>query len=301
MVITDVLVASMIDDAITTIPNRSRDMAQATTDHELGEPQVTPGGQAAQRLWSQGDYTKAGTRIFSVAEELCEVSDVRGGMQVLDVATGHGNVAIAAARREAAVTAVDIVPDLLAAAQRRLAADGLAADLRVGNAEALDQPDDAFDRVLSCVGVQFAADQTAVAAELQRVCRAGGRIGLACWTPKDLWTELPALVAEHQPPPAGAPSPMTWGTEDGLRSLFGESAEIELHDRVFRFRNVDAQSWVDLFAPTYPPFVALRSQVDDSTAARFDAGLLELVERWNEADDGSLVLPLTYHVALITP
>jgi len=276
-------------------------MTKVTMEHELGEPLVTPGGEAAQRLWSQGDYTRVGTRIAAVSEELCEVAGVRGGMEVLDVAAGHGNTALAAARREAAVTAVDIVPDLLAAAQRRLAADGLTADLRVGNAEALDQPDDSFDRVLSSVGVQFAADQLAVARELRRVCRPSGTIGLACWTPKDLWTELPALMAGHLAPEPGAPSPMVWGTEDGLRTLFGDSVQLELHDRVFRYHCASPRTFADMFVATYPPFVALRSQVGEESAARFEAGLLDLAERWNEADDGSLVLPLTYHVALITP
>lgn len=265
----------------------------------LDEPKMTPGGSAAQRLWSQGDYTCVGTRIFAVAEELCEVAGVHGAMDVLDVAAGHGNVALCAARREAVVTAVDIVPELLAAAQRRLAADGLTADLRVGNAEALDQADADFDRVLSCVGVQFAADQAAVARELVRVCRPGGKIGLACWTPHDLWSELPKILAGYNPPPPGAPSPMTWGTEEGLRSLFGDDAVLETHDRVFRYRCATAQSYVDMMLSTYPPFVALRRQLSADRARDLGNQLLDLAERWNETDDGSLVLPLTYHVAVI--
>lgn len=297
---------------------RARSIVELDTDHspflsrtdELAELLVatvapsesyttTPGGDAARTLWRQGDYTAVGTRIASMAEDLCEFADVRGGMRVLDVATGHGNVAICAARREATVTGIDIVPGLVDVASRRLAADGLEADVRVGNAEALDVPDDSFDVVLSCVGVQFTVDQRAAARELRRVCKPGGRIALACWTPLDLWSELPAIQARHLPPPPGAPSPMTWGTEAGLRDLFGDNVEMAFAPRTFRYRCRTPQSYVDMMTRTFPPFVALHERVDDETADSFDAELLDMAKRWNEVDDGSLVLPLTYHLVTI--
>lgn len=260
---------------------------------------TTPGGEAARGLWGRGDYVQVGSRIASIAEDLCEVADVRGGQRVLDVATGHGNVAVCAARREAVVCAVDIVPELVAVARKRLETEGLAADVLVGNAEALEFDDDTFDIVLSCVGTQFTVDQHACARELMRVCRPGGRIALACWTPDDLWSELPAIQARHLPPPPGAPSPMVWGTETGLASLFDAVGELALHPRVFRYRAASPESYVAMMVETFPPFVALRAQVDEPTAASFEAELLALANRWNEADDGSLILPLTYTVATL--
>ena len=270
----------------TTIPTRPGDIE-------------TPGGAAARGLWSHGDYVQVGSRIASIAEDLCETADVRGGRRVLDVATGHGNVALCAARREAAVVGVDIVPELVEAGRARLRADGLEADLRVGNAEALEFDDDSFDAVLSCVGVQFTVDQQAAASELVRVCRPGGRLALACWTPLDLWAELPAMQARHVPPAAGAPSPMVWGTEEGLRALFGPEPTIAMHPRTFRYRSATAASYAEMMLESFPPFVALLAQLDDAGRASFAQELLALAERWNEVDDGSLVLPLTYSVVTI--
>lgn len=270
-----------------------------TTIPARPEGAETPGGVAARGLWSRGDYVQVGSRIASMAEDLCETADVRGGRRVLDVATGHGNVALCAARREAAVVGIDIVPELVEVARARLRADGLEADLRVGNAEALEFDDGAFDVVLSCVGVQFAVDQQAAASELVRVCRPGGRVALACWTPLDLWAELPAIQARHLPPPAGAPSPMVWGTDDGLRSLFGPAPTIALKPRTFRYRSTTAASYVAMMLETFPPFVALLGQLEDAARESFADELLALAERWNEVDDGSLVLPLTYTIATI--
>ncbi len=259
----------------------------------------TPGGAAARGLWSHGDYVQVGSRIAAMAEDLCETADVRGGHRILDVATGHGNVALCAARREAAVVGIDIVPELVEVARARLRADGLEAELRVGNAEALEFDDDSFDAVLSCVGVQFTVDQQAAASELVRVCRPGGRIALACWTPFDLWAELPAMQARHLRPPPGATSPMAWGADEGLRTLFGSEPTIVMHPRTFRYRSATAASYVSMMLETFPPFVALLGQLDEAGRASFARELLALAERWNEVGDGSLVLPLTYAIVTI--
>lgn len=254
---------------------------------------------ASRALWETGDYTVVGTLITPIAEDLCETAAIRPGGSVLDVATGHGNTALAAARRDLRVTAIDLVPSLLDRAALRAEAEGLGIDFRLGNAEDLSFPDDTFHAVLSSVGVQFVGDQKATAAELRRVCRPGGRIALANWTPVDLWTELPVVQAKYAPPPAGAPSPMTWGTEPGLRSLFGADVEIEVTTRTFRYRMENAARYVEILLSTYPPFVRMGQNLDRRAFAAFAQELRELVDKWNEATDGSLVLPMRYIVALV--
>ena len=179
---------------------------------------------ATRELWNAGDYSVVSSRVMIAAEALCETADVRGGRRALDVACGDGNTALAMARRDLRVTAVDIVPALVERAQERARFEGLDIEFAVGNAEALDFKDNSFDVVLSSFGVSFAADQQAVASELLRVCRPGGRIALANWSPLDFWSELPGVQAKFAPPPPGAPSPMKWGSEEGLRELFRVSA-----------------------------------------------------------------------------
>ena len=260
---------------------------------------TTAGGDASRAIWAVGDYTVVGTRVFSVADGLCELADLRGGQRVLDIAAGHGNATLCAARRDTEVTAVDVVPELLDAARSRLDTEGLDATVREGNAEALDFPDDSFDVVLSSLGLQFVADQTAAASEALRVCRSGGRIAMASWTPFDAWSELGPLQARYLPPPPDAPSPMVWGTEDGLRGLFGEAADLSLWPRTFRARAASPQRYVEMMTASFPPMVRLITAVGPDAAEDFRRDLLALVRRWNEVDDGSLVLPLMYVVALV--
>lgn len=260
---------------------------------------TTTAGELSREVWSAGDYTVVGSRLVWMAEDLCETADLRGGHDVADIACGNGNAALAAARRGARVTGIDVVADLLASARQRATSEGLDIDFRIGDAAALDLPDAAFDVVVSCVGVQFASDHDQTARELLRITRPGGRIALASWTPVDCWAEFPAVVAEYSPPPPGAPSPMTWGTEDGLRSLFGNDVDLTLHDRTFRWRLPSAHAYADMLISTYPPLVRVAQSLDDERLQSFTDDLVELFERWNEADDGTLVLPLRYVNAII--
>ncbi len=264
------------------------------------KPEPTSGA-ATRELWNAGDYSVVSTRLMIAAEDLCETADVRGGQSALDVASGDGNTALAAARRDLHVTAIDIVPELVARAQERARLEGLEISFEVGNAEALDFEDNSFDVVLSSFGVPFAVDQQAVAAELLRVCRPHGRIALANWSPLDFWSELPAIQARFAPPPPGAPSPMKWGAEDGLRELFGASPSITIHSRTFRYRFATVDRYLDALLPSYSPFVRLAERIGHDAFNGFTQDLADLVARWNEADDGSLVLPMTYVVALVDP
>ena len=175
-----------------------------------------------QQMWSSGDYSAVGATLQIVAEDLCEAVDLRAGERVLDVATGSGNAALAAARRFADATGVDYVPDLLDRGWARSAAEALPIDLREGDAEALPFADESFDVVLSTFGVMFAPDQEKAAQELLRVCRPGGRIGLANWTPDGFIGEIFRTNGRHVPPPAGLKSPVLWGTDLRLRELFGD-------------------------------------------------------------------------------
>src|SRR5690606_8128986 len=165
-----------------------------------------------QAAWSAGDYALIGTTLQIVGEELCEALDVRAGQRVLDVAAGNGNVSLAAARRGCEVVASDYVPALLEQARVRAAAERLTVEFRQADAEALPFGDGAFDVVVSTFGVMFTPDQDLAAAELVRVCRHGGKIGLANWTPEGFIGQLFKTIGRYLPPPAGVKSPAAWGT-----------------------------------------------------------------------------------------
>jgi ubiquinone/menaquinone biosynthesis C-methylase UbiE len=172
-----------------------------------------------RQTWASGDYHVIASLIVPIAERLSDAVDLRAGQRVLDVATGSGNVAIAAARRMCAVTGVDFVPALLDRGRSRAAAEGLPVTFEEGDAEALTANDGSFDVVLSALGVMFAPNQEQAAHELLRVCRPGGRLGLANWTPEGWIGEMLRVVSRHVPPPTGLRPPTRWGTEDGLREL----------------------------------------------------------------------------------
>lgn len=258
--------------------------------------------KAKQRAtWSSGDYSVVGTTLQITGEALCEAIDLRAGERVLDVACGNGNAALAAARRFAKVTGVDYVPALLARAGALATASGLPLELREGDAEALPFPDGAFDVVLSTFGVMFAPDQERAARELLRVCRHGGRIGLASWTPDGFIGQVFKVLASHVPPPAGLRGPPQWGTEERLAELFGaEAREIRAQRRDFAFRYRSAAHWVEVFRTWYGPihraFAALAVEGQEALAADLSA----LIERLNVARDGTMVVPSAYLEAVIT-
>src|SRR5215208_249570 len=180
-----------------------------------------------QAMWASGDFAVIGTTLQIVGELLCEAADVGGGEKVLDVAAGNGNATLAAARRFARVTSTDYVPELLEGGRRRADAEGLGVTFEVADAEALPYPAASYDVILSTFGVMFAPDHVKSASELLRVCRLGGRIGLASWTPEGFIGQLFRVVAKHVPPPAGVKSPLLWGTRAHLQTLFSGTASIE--------------------------------------------------------------------------
>jgi len=257
--------------------------------------------QKQQATWSSGDYHMIGTQILITSERLLESLDVHSTERVLDVATGSGNAALAAARRGCDVTGIDYVPSLLEHARRRAAAEVLDATFMEGDAEALPFEDGAFDVVTSVFGAMFAPDQERTASELARVTRPGGRIGLVAHTPDGFIGQLFRTNAQHVPPAPGLRSPILWGTETRLRDLFGDAiADLQVRKRhfVFRYRSPEAylEYWRHWYGPTLKAFEAVGA--DGEGALRQD--LLALVARFNVAVDGSMAVPSEYLEAVIT-
>src|SRR5512134_991731 len=178
-----------------------------------------------QAMWASGDFAVIGATLQIVGELLNEAADVRTTHRVLDVAAGSGNATLAAARRFASVTSTDYVPALLERGRRRAEAEGFSnVTFELADAEALPYPDASFDVVLSTFGVMFAPDHQRTAAEMMRVCRPGGRVGLANWTPAGFLGQLFRLIAVYVPPVPGVQSPLLWGTEAHVRELFPGAA-----------------------------------------------------------------------------
>lgn len=247
-----------------------------------------------QSAWSSGNYAVVGTTLQIVGEQLAEACDVQWDERVLDVAAGNGNATLAAARRGAAVTSTDYVETLLAQGAARAKAEGLSVCFELADAEALPYADGTFDAVLSTFGVMFAPDQPRAAAELARVCRPGGRIGLANWTPDGFIGQLFKTLGRHVPPPPGVQSPALWGVEATLRTLFGDSINnVAIKRRMFNFRYRSPGHFIEIFRTWYGPvhkaFAALPAAGADALSKELTA---LLVER-NRAKE-SLVVPSEY-------
>ena len=255
--------------------------------------------QRQQAAWASGDYAAVGARLLLTAELLCEAVDLRAGERVLDVACGTGNAALAAARRCCQVTGVDYVPALLQRARQRAHAEGLQATFQDGDAEALRFPDAAFDVVVSTCGAMFAPDQERTAAELLRVCRPGGRIGMVNWTPDRYVGALFEAIGRHLPPPPGLRPPVLWGSEERLRELFGPEVAITAPRRSFLWRFPSAEHQVEFFATFYGPANKALAALGADRAAALKAEMLEAVRRFDVSDDDTLVLRMDYLQAVI--
>jgi len=248
-----------------------------------------------QRIGSTGDYAAIGTPLQIVAETLCEAVDLRAGSRVLDVACGSGNAAIAAARRFCDVTGIDYVPALLERGRERAAAEHLDVTFVEGDAGNLPFGDASFDVVLSTFGVMFAPDQDRAASELLRVCRPGGTIGLANWTPDGFWGEIFRCVARFVPPPPGLKPPPRWGTDEGMRDLLGDGVSgLRLERRTFMMRYTSAEAWLDYFRGTFGPFVTALHVLDADGRDALTAELLDIARRFNRGGEETLIVPAGY-------
>ena len=275
-------------------------MTAITTDPSSAAPDFAAIKQRQQATWASGDYHMIGTQIQIVSELLIEALDVHSTERVLDVATGSGNAALAAARRGCDVIGIDYVPSLIDRAQRRADAEGLAIEFVVGDAEALPFDDASFDVVSSVFGAMFAPNQERTAGELARVARPGGRIGLVAHTPDGFIGNLFKVIAKHVAPPPGLQSPIKWGTEDRLRELFAEQiADLKVEKRFYVFRDRSPQHFIEYWRQFYGPTLKAFETVGDTGRAALEADLLELIGRFNRAEDGTMVVPSEYLEAVI--
>lgn len=258
---------------------------------------------APAEVWSTGDYAEVCERMIpDLGARLVQIAEVRAAHDVLDVAAGTGNAALPAAAAGANVTALDITPALLEAGSRRASAAGLEIDWVPGDAQALPFPAECFDRVLSCVGVQFCAGHDAAAGELVRVCRPGGRIALIAWTREGFLGQVLAAVSQAT---GGAPgrSPLDWGSEDKVTELFGERVtDIALQREHVTMPAESASDWVDYMATAYGPLV--RARVALQARGEWEplrTRLTEIATGHNAGDAGTFAAPAEYLSAVICP
>ena len=254
-----------------------------------------------QAAWSSGDYAVVGTTLQIVGEELCEALDVRSGHKVLDVAAGNGNASLAAARRWCDVTATDYVPKLLDRARERAGADRFDIAFQEADAEALPFADGSFDAVVSTCGVMFTPNQERAAAEMARVCRRGGKIGLANWTPTGFIGQLFKTIGKHNPPPAGVKSPALWGTRARIAELFdGQASAVVVTDKNFVFRYRSPDHWLEIFRNYYGPVLKTFAALDAAAQAALTSDLRALIAQFNRSGDGTMVVPGEYLEIVIT-
>jgi SAM-dependent methyltransferase len=249
-----------------------------------------------QQMWATGDFHRIGVSQPIVGERLVRAAGVHAGERVLDVATGAGNTALAAARRWAVVTASDYVPDLLSRAESRAVSEGLSLRTEVADAQDLPYEDATYDVVTSTFGAMFAPDQEATATELLRVLVPGtGRLGMANWTPEGFVGELFALGARHVPPPAGVRPPSRWGTRDGLAELLGDGAsEVQVRERTTDFVYPSADFMLEYYRRWFGPTATQFAALDPAGQAELASDLLALYARHNCSGDETVLIRSPY-------
>ncbi|MEO8164436.1 MAG: methyltransferase domain-containing protein [Betaproteobacteria bacterium] len=248
-----------------------------------------------QRTWAKGDFAMIGWHTAYPGELLCEAVGLRAGEKVLDVATGSGNAALSAARRNCEATGIDYVPALIERARQRALLESLPAKFKVGDCEEIPFGQANFDVVLSVYGSMFAPDAEQAARELLRVCRPGGRIGLANWTPDGFWGQAFGLIGRYVPPPAGVRPPVAWGVEERLGELFGAgitSSVVVRRSALFRFRS--SAHWIEVFSRYFGPLMRVREMLDEARTREFLADLDATLNRFNQSGDDTLVVSADY-------
>ena len=249
-----------------------------------------------QKVWSAGDYSVVAARIQVISELLADAADIPAGSRVLDVAGGSGNTALAAARNGSRVVSLDYVPSLLERARERAGAEGLAVETVEGDAQALPFPDGSFDAVVSVLGAMFAPDQRRTAAEMLRVCREGGTIALANWTPEGFIGQLFKTVGAHVPPPPGLTPPPRWGDEDHVRDLLGDDVrDVRTRRREYTWRFTSPDEFVELFRDFYGPTVVAFAGLEPEGRDALAADLAALARRFDRnAGSGPVAIPAEY-------
>ena len=254
-----------------------------------------------QAAWSSGNYAIVGSTLQIVGEELCEALDLKAGSKVLDVAAGNGMASLAAARRWCDVTSTDYVPALLERGQARAAAEGMQIEFGEADAENLPFADNSFDTVLSTFGVMFTPNQDRAAAELLRVCKPKGQIGLANWTPEGFIGQVFKTLGKYLPPAAGAKSPALWGTHARLTEMFdAEARSIKAESRIFKFRYRSPEHFLDVFKTYYGPVLKAFAALEPVKQEELHNDLNALIVRMNKSGDSTMVVPSEYLEVVIT-
>lgn len=274
---------------------RGNRMTSTTTTPDLTELR-----HKQQKVWSSGDYNKIAALTVPVSEHLVDLVGVGPGDRVLDVATGTGHVALAAARRSAEAVGMDYVPALLDIARRRATAEDLDVTFEEADAERLPYDDASFDVVMSAIGVMFAADHDAAGRELVRVTRPGGRIGIASWTPEGFVGGMLRIVGAHVSPPPGAQPATRWGTEAVVAGLLGDGvSDVRSTTAVVTQRFADAGAFADLFLTYYGPTFSAASRLDDEGRAALRADLVALAES-HDRGQGSAGVVCDWEYRIVT-
>ena len=276
-------------------------MTTTAAVRQTATPELAALKSRQQVAWSSGNYAVVGTTLQIVGEQLCEAMDLRAGSKVLDVAAGNGMVSLAAARRWCDVTSTDYVPALLESGRARATANGLSIRFMEADAESLPFDDASFDAVVSTFGVMFAPNQAQAASEMMRVCKRGGRIGLANWTPDGFIGQVFKTLGKYLPPPAGAKSPALWGTRAALNEMFGSQASsIKAEPRFFNFRYKSAEHFLDVFKTYYGPVLKAFVALDAAAQQDLHNDLYALIVRMNKSGDATMVVPSEYLEVVIT-
>ncbi len=237
-------------------------------------------------MWGNGPYERITNTLRDIHALVIERADPKPGEKVLDAATGTGAVAILAARRGADVTGQDLAPVLIETARERAAGEGVEVEFEAGDAEEMSYADGTFDVVLSTCGVMFAPDHEAVARELARVTRPGGRLALACWTPEGGLGQMFGMMRPFlAPPPEGAGSPFAWGNEEHVRGLLEESFDLsfEEHDSILRTK--DGEEYWELFSTSYGPTKTAADNLDEERREEFHQTWVDFFEQHREGDE----------------
>ena len=248
-----------------------------------------------QRTWATGDFAMIAWNTVFPGELLCEAVELRAGHKVLDVATGSGNAALSAARRNCEAVGIDYVPALVDRARERAEAERLPARFEVGDCEDIPFADESFDAVLSVYGSMFSPRPEKAAQELLRVCRPGGKIGMTNWTPEGFWGQTFGLQARYLPPPVPLRPPPEWGTERRLQELFGDaiaSMQIATRSALFRYRS--SQHWIEVFSTYFGPIMRTLEGLSPERRSAYVAELEATLDRFNRAADDTLLLSADY-------
>ncbi len=264
------------------------------------QPDFTAIKNKQNAAWSSGDYAVVGTTLQIVGETLAESLDLAPGSRVLDVAAGNGNATLAMARRWHDVVSTDYVPTLLEKGRARAEAEGLDVTFQVADAEVLPFGEGSFDGVVSTFGVMFTPNQEQSAAEMLRVCRGGGKIGMANWTPEGFIGQLFKVLGGHVAPPAGVKPPSRWGSSDWLEETFKDAEAVETRLRHFTFRYRSAAHFMKVFRELYGPVHKAFLALDEIGQVKLEADIVDLITRFDRSRDVSMSVPAEYLEVIVT-